>query len=135
MAKVDPYCGKKSNVPNAARDKEMEDLRKEVKDLKRQLLQGGNMQLQGGNMQPRGFNQNRGGRGGHVANRGNRAGGGHGGSSVGDVTRSKLQETCVKFNNGDQCDGSCNLKHRCSQVIRPGHLCWRDHALVQHGAM
>ena len=47
MAKVDPYCGKKSNVPNAARDKEMEDLRKEVKDLKRQLLQGGNMQLQG----------------------------------------------------------------------------------------
>lgn len=53
--------------------------------------------------------------------------------NVHELTRSKLQQTCHMFNSGVNCDGSCGLKHQCSVISRPGHLCWAtDHAAFEH---
>ena len=99
---------------NISKDQEVQELKKEVAELKKQVKNGN---------QSQGYGANRGGRGGHVVNRGGngshrggRSGSSSNGASVGDVTRSKLQETCSKFNSGSPCDGSCGLKHRCNQV-------------------
>ena len=51
---------------------------------------------------------------------------------VSQLTRSKLAETCVLFNGGGDCDGSCGLRHVCSNVLRPGHLCWKNHRQIDH---
>ena len=51
---------------------------------------------------------------------------------LGNLTREKLAQTCVMFNGGGQCDGSCGLRHVCSNIVAPGRLCWANHAQVDH---
>ena len=126
MSKVDPYCGKKT----LAATKKLEDLEKENKDLRTQLKQ----HQQRTNTYGNGGNQAR-GRGGF---RGRGAGANHvsnnngGQNDISGLTKQKIQETCGLYNAGSDCDGSCNKKHLCSQVLRPGHLCWRQHGMFEH---
>ena len=142
MAVVDPYCGKKTSAPN----KKMEDLEKENKDLRAQLRQNrgdnsgyGNSRQQSG--RGRGGFSNRGrsyggyGSGSGAGNHGNN-GQNHGNSGqngdINNLTKQKIQETCPSYNSGSDCDGSCGKKHLCAQVLRPGHLCWRQHGMFEH---
>ena len=132
MAKVDPYCGKRTTGPS----KKMEELEKEVKDLRSQLKRQQD--------QNSGYGNNRGrGRGGTSTGGRGRGGYGTGGGAAGygnngqngdinNLTKQKMQETCSLFNSGSDCDGSCNKKHLCSMVLRPGHLCWRQHGMFEH---
>ena len=48
------------------------------------------------------------------------------------MTREKLAETCVLYNGGGSCDNSCGLRHLCSNIVRPGRLCWLPHPQVDH---
>ena len=112
MAKVDPYCGRK-NVAGAVKDKRAEELEKENAELKRQLKN----QSQHGYGSRGGRNAGRGGRGGNNS-RNQPSGDGQGG--VSELTKQKLSETCHLYNAGSPCDGSCGLKHKCANVLRPG---------------
>ena len=156
MIKVDPYCGRKNNASEAG-NKKIADLEKEVADLKKKLSTDNrnrdtyvnyNTGNRGGN---RGNNRGgfRGYRGGQSSgfvrpnnnyqnpnlNLNNPIGNQNPtpNQNVQELTRSKLQQTCLLFNSGVACDGSCNQKHQCSVISRPGHLCWAtDHAAFEH---
>ena len=151
MLKVDPFCGKKQSIqePNA---KKMQDMEKEIADLKKRL--SSDNRNRDGFMN---FNQgNRGNRGNRGGNRGFRGGqssygrqnnpnqnfnnqnfvqnqNGSQHQNVQELTKSKMQQTCQMFNAGMSCDSTCQLKHACSVIARPGHLCWAtDHAAFEH---
>ena len=135
MAKVDPYCGKKT----VGAAKKLDDLEKENKELRSQLKQHQQQNSgYGGSRQQNGRGRGGGGfRGG--ANRGHVNGGpsgSHGSAGqtgdISNLTKQKIQETCALFNHGSDCDGSCGKKHICAQVLRPGHLCWRSHGQFEH---
>ena len=123
MVKTDPYCGKKTV---SGGNKRAEDYEKEIADLKNKLKEK--------NQQPQGYGHRFAGRGGRGRNGGRplndpstRERG-----DVSELTKRKMSETCTIYNSGGSCDSSCGLKHLCSNVLRPGHLCWRPHAAYAH---
>ena len=141
IVKADPYAGKKDPLPGSS-EKKLSDLEKELQKVKSMgLIQNQNNR---GNFNSRGRGY-RGSRGGYNNNRVVQPAGfqnantiqtpqdgAQSNQAVTDLTKQKLQQTCSLYNNGQSCDSSCGLLHVCSNVLRPGRLCWQPHPACEH---